>query len=235
MPPRIGFSTGALAFGDYWRGVRILRERHIPVIELSSLRDSELKPLLGSLDELPLDTFAYISFHAPSGLSMLTEAEVVSLLMNLLSRPWPIIVHPDVIHDFSLWRGLGRSLCLENMDKRKPIGRTVSELEPFFEELPSASFCFDIGHARQVDPTMSEAALLLQRYRSRLKQIHMSEVNSSSKHEPMSVTAVSAFRKVAGLIPPEVPIVLESVVGESRIEQEIQLAESVLRNVAQVA
>ena len=44
----------------------------------------------------------------------------------------------------------------------------------------------------------------------------------------MSLTAVSAFRKVAHLIPGDVPIILESVISPDKIEQEIKLAEFVL-------
>jgi hypothetical protein len=227
MKPRIGFSTGAVAFGDFRKGLRFLRERRIAVMELSALRDKELAPLVAALDDLPLSGFSFVSFHAPSGFSTLSEREVVTLLKDVLGRSWPIIVHPDVLCDFSLWREFGGFLCVENMDKRKPIGRTVAELEQVFEHLPEASFCFDIGHARQVDPTMTEAALQLRRYRKRLRQVHMSEVSSSSKHEPMSLTAISAFQKVAHLIPPEVPIILESVASEQNIEREIRLAETV--------
>ena len=228
MPPRIGFSTGALAFGDFDAGVRLLRERQVPAVELSALRDKELPPLVAALDRLPLADFSYISFHAPSSLSTLSEEQIVDLLKEVLPRRWPIIVHPDAINDFSLWKPFGEWLCVENMDKRKPIGRTVDELNVIFEQLPEASFCFDIGHARQVDPTMCEAAFLLKAFGSRLKEVHMSEVLSNSKHAAMSLTAVSAFRKVAGLIPAETPIILESVISPDKIEQEIKLAAFVL-------
>ena len=158
----------------------------------------------------------------------MTEEQIVGLLKQVRPRRWPIIVHPDAINDFSLWSALGEWLCIENMDKRKPIGRTVAELSVIFQRLPHASFCFDIGHARQVDPTMIEAAGLLKAYGHRLKEVHMSDVASNSKHEAMSLTAVSAFRKVAHLIPRDVPIILESVISPDKIEQEIKLAEFLL-------
>ena len=63
----------------------------------------------------------------------------------------------------------------------------------------------------------------------------MSEVPSNSKHETMSLTAVSAFRKVARLIPSDVPIILESVISPDKIEQEIKLAEFVRSRAAAVA
>lgn len=70
-------------------------------------------------------------------------------------------MHPDVIEDVSAWQKLGRAVCVENMDKRKRIGRTAAQLQEIFDQLPEATFCFDIGHARQVDPTMQEAETFL--------------------------------------------------------------------------
>jgi hypothetical protein len=71
-----------------------------------------------------------------------------------------MIVHPDAMHIPAKWARFGDLLCIENMDKRKPIGQTVTDLADIFEALPRASLCFDIGHARQVDPTMSDAAAI---------------------------------------------------------------------------
>jgi hypothetical protein len=223
----IGFSTGALARGDFLRGLMMLQSRRIPLVELSVLREEELQQLLSAIPSLDLSAFDHISIHAPSRLIQLSEGEVAEMLRPLLPRRWPVIVHPDGIQDRSAWTGFGDSLCIENMDKRKQLGRTVAELEPFFEAFPDASFCFDIGHARQIDPTMTEAALLLHRFGSRLKQVHMSEVNSRSKHDAMSYTAMQSFRKVGHLIPPEVPIVLETVIPEEQMYEQIQLAAAV--------
>ena len=103
-------------------------------------------------------------------------------------------------------------LCVENMDKRKPIGRTARELDQIFKQLPDASLCFDIGHARQCDSTMTEAYLILKEFGSKLRQVHVSEVNTASKHDPLSYGSVIAFREVAHLIPDAVPLILETPV-----------------------
>jgi hypothetical protein len=232
MKRRIGFSTGALAFGDFRKGLDLVRQREIRTVELSALRDRELRPLLDALDELPLGGIDYISLHAPSRLEDLDEETVCSLLRQLIPRGWPIIVHPDVMRQPHLWQGFGAVLCIENMDKRKPVGRTVVELEPFFKQFPDATFCFDIGHARQVDPSMTQAALLLRRFGARLKQVHMSEVTSSSRHDALSLTALTAFREVAHLLPDEVPIILETVVPEGQIDKQVRLALSVFEKKA---
>lgn len=62
-----------------------------------------------------------------------------------------------MISNFDQWRTLGDRLCIENMDKRKTTGRTADELAVFFAGLTEATLSFDIGHARQIDPTMCEA------------------------------------------------------------------------------
>jgi hypothetical protein len=116
------------------------------------------------------------------------------------------------------------------MDKRKPVGRNAFDLERLFRQFPEAGLCFDIGHARQVDPTMTEAQLILETFADRLREVHISEVNTSSRHDPLSLYAVSAFRSVSSLIPDSVPIVLETLIddGQSDIPTEMDRARSAL-------
>src|SRR5690242_9777501 len=142
----VGFSTGSLSFGDFRRGLQIVAGQGTTAIELSALRETELQPLLDALDSLALDEFSYIAFHAPSKLNALTEKCLASKLNAVVKRRWPIILHPDVISNFALWRRFGSSVCIENMDKRKSVGRTAAELAVYFDELPEARLCFDIGH-----------------------------------------------------------------------------------------
>jgi hypothetical protein len=61
----IGFSTGALAYADFRRGLEMTRGKAVQAVELSALRQSELIPLLEDLDTLDLSGFEYISIHAP--------------------------------------------------------------------------------------------------------------------------------------------------------------------------
>ncbi len=222
MSRLIGFSTGALAFGAYERGLEEVRSNSLAAVELSALRQPELEPLVNALDALDLSSFRYIAFHAPSDIAPGTEELVVNLLLRIAGRGWPIIVHPDVIENHGLWRQIGPLLCVENMDKRKPIGRTADELQSVFDLLPRASFCFDIGHARQVDSTMTEAYLILKRFGARLRQVHVSEVNTRSKHDPLSYASLLAFRKVADMIPLDIPLIIESVIPANQISAEVE-------------
>jgi hypothetical protein len=208
----VGFSTGALAYADFRRGVAMSRSQECQALELSALRQPELLPMLDAVDDLDLSAFAYISIHAPSQFEPEWEAALWERLYKELHRDWPVIVHPDALFDLSLWREFGPLLCVENMDKRKPIGRTARELDQIFKQLPDASLCFDIGHARQCDSTMTEAYLILKEFGSKLRQVHVSEVNTASKHDPLSHGSILAFREVAHLIPDSVPLILETPV-----------------------
>src|SRR5207244_3626904 len=90
------------------------------------------------------------------------------------------------------------------------------------------SLCFDLGHARQVDPTMTEATLILKRFRNRIRQLHVSEVDSESRHDRLSFESVLAFQKVANFLPESVPVILETPVKETELEAEVKIAQQAL-------
>lgn len=231
---RIGFSTGAIARGDFRSALAVLAQHSVSVVELSALRVDELDPLVKALPTLDLSQFDFISIHAPSRFAPGHERSVLNRLHAWARQGYPIVVHPDVIYNARDWAALGDRLLLENMDKRKPIGRTVDELRDLFTTLPEAGFCFDIGHARQIDPSMTEATLLLDEFGGRLKEVHMSEVNTASRHDPISTNAVTAFSSVMSRVPEQVPIVLETLIdqGQSSVSAELERAKEVFGAVA---
>lgn len=220
----IGFSTGALARSDFDLALGELKHKSVNSVELSALRFSELRPLLASLSRLDLSQYRYISLHAPSSFQGDQELEAAELLKCLVPDDWPIVVHPDTIQHFEVWKAFGKRLAVENMDRRKLVGRSADELRQFFALLPDASLCFDIGHARQFDTTMTEAYRILRLFGNRLCQIHVSEVNSASQHDRLSFSAILAFEQVANLIPESLPLILESRVAVDDIESEISKA-----------
>lgn len=219
----IGFSTGALAYGQFRDALGVLTPHDVDAIEVSALRDIELTPLMAALGNLDLQRFQYISIHVPSKLNHLTEQDVVAALAPCLERRIPVVLHPDVIRDASLWRSFGNLLCIENMDKRKATGRTANELAAVFDALPEASFCLDIAHARQIDPTMGDARELLRRFGPRLRQIHISELDSAGRHHGLSIATILATRRVLPLIREDAPAIIEAQVKADRISAELNV------------
>ena len=227
----IGFSTGALAKGDFRKGVELQAGR-TDAIELSALRESELDELIEALSGLDLNRFRYVSFHAPSRRVHLTERELVDKLKNAGEYVEAIIVHPDMIDDASQWKPIEGKIVIENMDQRKPGGRTAQEIQQYFNQLPDAGFCFDIGHARQVDPTLSMAVEMLRKFADRLVEIHISEVDASSQHVAISNAAMNSYRRIASLIPKSVPAIIESIVNPDEIYEELHMAMASLNDLA---
>jgi hypothetical protein len=217
----IGFSTGALARADFKLALHLLEGKPVDSIELSALRSQELPALLNAIAGLPLTPYRYVAIHAPSQFLENDENEIAELLRKFVPPNWPIVLHPDTIFDFAAWRPFGAQLAIENMDRRKSIGRTAEELSIIFAKLPEARFCFDIGHARQFDTTMTEAYRILKSFANRMCQVHVSEVNSSSQHDPLSYASKLAFMQVAGLISEGIPLIVESRVSEDQIIGEI--------------
>jgi sugar phosphate isomerase/epimerase len=218
---RIGFSTGALALGDFERALAMMRGHGLEVVELSALREHELEPLVAAVPRLDLAQYQHIAVHAPSRVAPDHESEVVEKLRCLSARGWPVVVHPDAVHDWSKWKPMGSRLLIENMDRRKEVGRSTDDLHAIFKLVPEAGFCFDVGHARQCDTTMTEAYLILTQFGERLRQVHLSEVTSRSTHDRLSFSSIRATQGIAALIPEHIPIVLESPVSADELESEI--------------
>jgi len=231
----IGFSSGALAKGDFRRALELAIGAGVAVFELSALRLPELRPLVDALDEIEDDLAAFrdVTFHAPSAFEQQEEAGVVDLLAAVHDREIPLVVHPDVIHTPALWRRFGADLRVENMDLRKPLGQTVDDLEPLFATLPEARLCLDLAHARQVDPTLGEAERFLLSMAGRLAEIHLSHVDADSRHHRLTRDAVADYQDLAALVPAWVPVVLETPMGHDpaveAIQHEVELARSALR------
>jgi len=221
----IGFSTGALAKGNFRRGLELQRRYGAAAIELSALRDRELEPLVDGLHELDLSEFDYVSVHAPSRLDQLSESRAFELLSSF-PTDWPLIVHPGILRTPDLWRRLGGRLCIENMDNRKVLGRDADELRGLFSTYPEASFCLDVGHARQIDPTMAVALVMLFEFRKRLRQVHVSDVGPAGEHLPLRQLASWAFASVAHQIPEDCPLIIESVIEPEEIARELEAVET---------
>jgi hypothetical protein len=231
----IGYSTGSLDRTDVLGALRLLEPHGTGAVELSALRTHELKPLLRRLDELPLGGYTHVSVHAPSSFSARDEPGIAAALLPVARRGWLVVLHPDAIHDPAPWQAFGDRLCIENMDRRKCCGRTVEELLPVFARLPRASFCFDVAHARQCDTSMTEAYRLLTEFGDRLRQVHVSELDDESRHVRLTPSGIWACQQVAGLVPVEIPAIIEAPVHPHEIGAELHASMEALGRLAVVA
>ena len=205
----IGVSTGIFeSRGDWERLVAQASDVSPDAVELSALSGEELPGLIEYLAARPRLPFHYVSVHAPVKGRQLDDAASAQALRHLPPYVRSVITHPDTLHELSPYRELAGRLVVENMDNRKSTGRVADELKPVFDELPEAGFCLDVAHVHSIDPTMAAGHELLDRFGSRLRQVHMSSL-SDGHHVPLTETDEEVF---AGVLERcrDVPWILEA-------------------------
>lgn len=225
MKNHFGYSTGAIAKNDVRAAMDCLRDTSATAVEVSALRLHELEDALRFVVSRDSQRFSYVSFHAPSRFTEAEEDMVLRSLQIVASHGWPIVAHPDMVHTPARWREFGPLLLIENMDQRKSIGRTADELDLVFGALPEAGLCFDLGHARQIDPSMTEGYRILKRHGARLRQVHLSDVDNDSKHHPLNVPALNLFFRLVPLISRHAAVILEATVPCSEVEEQLMMAQ----------
>jgi hypothetical protein len=192
----LGCSTGFMAEsrGDWERLVDEAAGISSVAVELSALSGSELPGLLRYLESAPRLPFLFVSVHGPSkGRLGDDEHRVVADLCRIPTWVDAIVVHPDTMSNLAAYRPLGRRLAIENMDARKTGGQTAHELERYFAQLPEARLCFDLAHAKDVDPTLNDATEILRRYSSRLSHVHLSSLDDSKHHVSLTLEDEQLF------------------------------------------
>jgi sugar phosphate isomerase/epimerase len=171
------------ARGDWGSLAALAVETSSFAVELAALDEAELDGLAGWLRsggrELP---HRYVSVHGPAKNRVRPERELVAALRALPAWVDAIVLHPDTFEAPRRYRSLGHRLVLENMDARKPTGRTAEELEPYFTALPEAGFCLDVAHVASVDPTMAAGEELLDAFGARLRHVHVSSLDAEGAH-----------------------------------------------------
>jgi sugar phosphate isomerase/epimerase len=207
----LGASTGFMTdhYRDWPALVSRAAEFSTTAVELSALSESELPSLEAFLAGGQALPFLYVSIHAPSKDRDMPEAELIETLGRLAGHANAIVIHPDVIEDPARYRVLGPTLVLENMDARKRVGQTASDLTRYYAELPEAGLCFDVAHVASVDPSLSLGHELLDAHGHRLRHVHLSSLDRDCHHR--SLTAEDE-RRFAPLLDRcrDVPWILEA-------------------------
>jgi hypothetical protein len=220
-----GYSTGALAKGDFRAALAMIEQCELDAVELSALRIVEMPALLQVLPELGLKRYQHVTVHAPSRFEPEQEARIAEQLGRVADLVSGFIVHAEVIVDPAPWRALGSKVLVENADGRKRTGRTLEEFQCVMDQLPDARVCFDVAHAHQVDSSMLEARRLIRAFRDRIAQLHVSQLNHECQHQALSWGVVRSFHRLASLLP-DTTVILESVVPADQITAQVKLAKA---------
>jgi hypothetical protein len=203
----MGLSTGVEGRGDDWPVlVRAACAVSTHAVELAAHDRAELDGLAAYLAGRPRLPFRHVSVHTPIKGALGSDAERAAAVAPLPVRT--LIAHPDLVADPAPWRALGRRAVFENMDDRKPFGRTAEDLETLFAELPEAGFCLDIAHAHSNDPSLELATELLDHFRGRLREVHLSSIRGGA-HVSLTAEDEALFGPVLARCR-DVPWILEA-------------------------
>jgi len=223
----VGFSTGALAFADFRRGLQMLRETGAKAVELSALRAAELDPLMESLDDLDLTSFrSSRSTHHRTWMPSTSGTRWKSCrqLPSVAGQSW-FIPTPFTTMPYGVVR---QAVCIENMDKRKPIARTRDELCVWFD--PAArGIPLPGSRARPTDRSHYDRGLPDS---ARLRESRGRGAPERGQRREQARThflrATLAYQQVASMIPVTIPVILESIVSAEFIDDEIEAAHEAL-------
>jgi sugar phosphate isomerase/epimerase len=211
----LGLSTGAIeaGWGSWELAVQLAAATGADAIELCALGTSTIESLSAYLaDGLDdLRGFSYVSVHAPAREAVGRWPEVAPLLLDLPALVATVVVHPDLVGEaeLELLSRLGPRLCFENMDCTKSDGRSPGELERVYDACPDAVFCLDVAHVWTNDRSLGLADELLDALGSRLRQIHLSGIDTDGAHRPTTKADLELYAPVLERCP-RAPVILES-------------------------
>ncbi len=223
MAIQLGFSTGCFYKTSLSLAERlaIIRDTGCRVTELGLVKLPSFNS--GELERLTADDFAgfnHISLHAPKfeyGRNGGTYAifEKIRQVNAVRTLDW-VVVHPDDVVDFSVFKEMGFKVAFENMDNRKASHKTPGDLVGLLAENPQFGFVLDVNHSFSNDPSMQLVADFYEKLGDRIIEIHLS--GYIGYHEPIFETKQpEIIRAIQNF---NVPIIVESVLLPQDIKKE---------------
>ncbi|KKU65472.1 MAG: hypothetical protein UX89_C0028G0008 [Parcubacteria group bacterium GW2011_GWA2_47_16] len=229
---RIGFSIGC-----FWRKnepreiLKFLREQDIKTVELKKITSSDQvgDPLSSYLKE-EFGGFSFTSYHAPKfAYGKNEETKRFLREMEQLHELHPLnllVVHPDIVEDFSVFNDLPFPVGFENMDTQKKSHRTVADMQKLLSQNPKWRMVLDLNHCFVNDPSMRLAHDFYDALGDRISEIHLS--GFKKLHDPLFETKQEII--IRSLRDMDAPIVIESEMNLDQAMREREYILGVLKN-----
>jgi len=158
-----------------------------------------------------IEGFDYLSVHLPCDITYKNDEETRCLLKKIenfymKSGARLAVVHPDIVENWNVFRNSFVNWAIENMDNRKSCYKDAADLKKFFEEQKTWNLVLDLGHCNNNDRTMALAGNLINIFRNRIKEIHLSGYKTF--HDPLYRTEQIEIIGYCNKL--NVPIIIES-------------------------
>jgi hypothetical protein len=222
MENKIGISTGTVFPWDSSinNQIKILKKINPEAIELNFANISDLDETLTSENINYLKALNFISLHAPFFTkdreelyyeNNLSTQEILNKLekIYIILKAKAIVFHPNLIHDYSIFKNRNFNICLENMSIRRKIDN--NSLKNLLDKNPNFQLTLDSAHAL----TWNKETLhqLISRHKEKISHVHFSDrrfnetKNKISSHQQLLFcTDIDKFKKLKEL---QCPIIIE--------------------------
>lgn len=231
----LGFSTGTLhkthdrlspATFDVFRKIGA------NAIELM-VYDMADAPKLLNLEEKDLLGFKWISIHAPhfdrfdtNSVILFRQTLDIFEQFHKKIKVNAIVFHPDEMGDWAMLENYTFPVFIENMDWRKEIGKYLDSMNEIFEKA-DAPMVLDLNHCFTNDPTMHLATEMIDAFRDRIMEIHLSGFESF--HEPLFKTQQKEI--LEHIFDQQLPIILEAELeNEDEAQKEFEYVKNYLNS-----
>lgn len=207
----LGFGTGC-----FWKfmnpvseeAILFVKETGATAIELSATTLERIEHL-SCIEPKQLNSFSYVSIHAPS-----LEENTTYILEKLeeACKRLPIqavTIHPDTVTDWNILKKYTIPFAVENMDVRKSFGKYPQDFHQH-----NYPIVFDVNHINTIDTSLALGKEFLQQFEERIIHIHfsgMKEKDGFLNHHPIFLTQQDQFFSIT----PQKPIIIESEFDET--------------------
>jgi len=216
----IGFSTGCFykfCHPVSLQAVHLAKKSGATIIEIQAGSLERLKKL-GELDADIFSSFKRASLHLPGALPFRygKNSKTVELLDRINAEQEKfhfnaIILHPDAVDDWDIFKKYDLPILVENMDNRKHFGKTTSDLQKVFSRFDT-KICLDVNHIFTNDKSMRLTQDFIQTFFGRISEIHIS--GYKTLHDPLFKTRQNFIvDSIKGL---DVPVIIESAFDDER-------------------
>jgi len=209
----IGFSSAAL----YHIYPRISKEtfnvfRNIGgnAIELMCPPEG-LEILENEIEKSDLSGFDYISLHTPREILSSGNIDEIKRALRRIEKINEkfefqcIVVHPDGINDFDIFKNYNFKISIENEDNSKSSGQTVNDIKKILDKY-DFGMVLDLNHCYVNDNSMNLARSFLAEFKDKIREIHIS--GNIEFHDPLHISRQQAIIDAMPRI--DFPFIIES-------------------------
>lgn len=191
----IGFTTGRFDKNSLSEKISFFSNLGCTAIELSWLDYARAEQFKNFLDGINLENFSYRSMHGPVKIAGVpffyqqdkTTFEILKSIEDFVKKyqVQAVVIHPDRVKDWSVFGNYKIPIGIENMDSKKSEGRTMGDLENYFNQI-DAGLVMDVNHLYTNDKTLKLFDELYSKFQNKTKHFHLS--GFVEYHEPLFQT-----------------------------------------------